>query len=204
MAKLFYQKKNNFIFVLILIVVNVVSCSFNSQNENQNKIPQNIIEQADEFIISKCGREFFDKYIKLDFEQSKFVSSFYLMKYKFKMPEKSFVDETIEFSIDTLGNIISEKEIYGIPDCINNPTDCKFNITKSQAKEIALKNNFDKGIKDWKYDFTYSTKYQKYVWQIRTTLSEFKSESRYRASGKEMIIAPFDGKVIEISDWNIL
>ncbi len=195
--------KNNFILISILFVVNLISCSFNGQNENQNQIPQNIINKADEFIIAKCGKEFFDKYISIDFNQSKFVSSFYLMKYKFKIPEKNFINEIIEFSVDTLGNVIPDKTIYGIPDCIENSTDCEFNITQSQAKEIALTNNFDKGIKDWKYDFTYSIKHQKYVWQILTTLSEFKGDSRYRASGKEIIIDPFDGKVLELNDWHI-
>jgi len=195
--------KNSFILISFLFVVNLISCSFNSQKENQNEIPQNIINKANDFLISKCGREFFDKYVSFDSNQSKFVSSFYLMKYKFQIPEKSFVNEIIEFSVDTLGNIITDKAIYGIPDCVENPTDCEFNINQSQVNEIALANNFDKGIKDWKYDFTYSTKHKKYVWQILTTLSEFKGDSRYRASGKEMIIDPFDGKVLEVNDWHI-
>ena len=34
------------------------------------------------------------------------------------MPEKPFVDVSIEFAVDTDGNVILEREVMGIPDCI--------------------------------------------------------------------------------------
>lgn len=203
--------KSFIIFQFIQIVIIIVSFSVlingchcvPCSEKNEPQIPLEILQGADQFIISKTGDEFFKKYIIADLSQSKHISPNYLMVYKFYMPEKSFVDELIRFTVDSTGKVLTQYEVVGIPDCTANPMDCDFVVDEKIAKQIATDNGFPKGIKEWKIDFIWEAKYNKYVWHLFSTLKESQGDFGYRANGEQIVIDPNYASVIYQDSWKI-
>jgi len=188
----------------IFIVVALNSCSCKPcQQKEETQIPLNVLQKADQFITSKTGSDFFKKYVTIDFSQSKHINPNYLLVYKFYMPEKSFIDEPIRFTTDSLGNVLKEFEVVGIPDCNSSPADCDFIVDEKTAKQIATQNNLSKGIIDWKTDFVWNTKHNKYVWEIISTSKENKNEEYYRAEGEKIIIDATNAEVLSVDNWKI-
>lgn len=198
-----------FQFIQILIILLSFSllingCNCIPCNENEEaQIPAAILKKADQFIISKTGDEFFKKYITADFYQSKHIEPNFLMVYKFYMPEKPFVHELIRFTIDSTGKVLTQYEVVGIPECKSNPNDCEFVVDDKIAKQIATDHGLPKGIKDWKVDFVWEAKYNKYVWHLFSTLQESKGDFGYRANGEQIVIDPNNAYVIYQDRWQI-
>jgi hypothetical protein len=198
-----------FQFIQIVIIIlsfsvfingcNCVSCS----EKEEAQIPPDVLKKADQFIVSKTGDEFFKKYITADFFQSKHIAPNYLMVYKFYMPEKPFVDELIRFTVDSTGKVLTQYEVVGIPDCIANQMDCDFVVNDKTAKQIATENGLPKGIKDWKVDFVWEAKYNKYVWKIISTNKETVLQDHDRAEGEWIIIDPSKASVLEQESWKV-
>lgn len=188
-----------FFFSLLINSCNCVPCRENEEAQ----IPLSVLNKADQFIISKTGDDFFKKYITADFSQSKHIAPNYLMIYKFYMPEKPFVDELIRFTVDSTGKVLTQYEVVGIPDCNNNPMDCDFVVDEKIAKQIATKNSLPKGIKDWKVDFTWEAKYNKYVWKIISTKKETVLQDHDRAEGEFIIIDPSNASILEKESWKV-
>jgi hypothetical protein len=147
----------------------------------QTDIPSSIVEKSNQFIISRVGQDFFDKYIKIDINNctycpadeyiieppeagAKFLQKpYYLMVYSFKMPEKPYVDGSIEFVVDTDGNVILERKADGIPD----PAKCDFPIDEAGAMQIARNAGLEDGIAGWETSFHwYAGDLKTYVWTV--------------------------------------
>lgn len=181
-----------------------ISCSCSScSKQEQASVPLDVLNKSNEFIIGKTGEEFFNKYITPDFVRTKYTPPYYEMAYRFFMPEKDYVVATIKFTVDSAGNVLKDREIIGIPDCKNNPSDCNFNIDKENAIQIARESGLKAGIKDWDVGFIWNPQLQKYVWHVLSTLQESEGELGYRGSGQEAIINPVTGELIEIHDWHV-
>lgn len=193
-----------FVFLLFTLFLFYTGCSCKPCQEQEDAaIPLSVLKKADALIISKTGAEFFKKYITADFSQSKHIDPNYLIVYKFYMPEKPFVDEQIRFIVDSTGKVLKQYEVVGIPDCNSNPIDCDFVVDEKTAKQIATQNGLPKGIKDWKVDFIWETKYNKYVWHLFSTLKENSGEFGYRADGEQIVIDPNNASVIYQDRWQI-
>lgn len=198
-----YFPKTFLTFVFLTFDFLLVSCSGSSCVKDEAIIPPDILEKSNQFIISLTGEDFFNKYISPDLTKSNEVSIGYFLAYKFSMPEKPFVNGSIRFTVDSLGNVLQNTEISGIPNCIQSPEECEFIIDEELAAGIAKENNFDEGIKEWSKNFIWSSVYKKYVWQILSTLRESVGEFGYRGNGKEMIIDPNTGEILALNDWRI-
>ncbi len=193
-----------FAFLLFAFFLFYAGCSCKPcQEQDESQIPLSILKKSDQFIVSKTGDEFFKKYITIDFNQSKHIESNYLMVYKFYMPEKLFVDELIRFTADSTGKVLNQYEVVGIPDCNANQYDCDFVVDENTARQIATEYGLPKGIKDWKVDFVWEAKYNKYVWNLFSTLKENKSADNYRAEGEQIVIDPNNASVIYQNRWKI-
>ncbi|MEO8231171.1 MAG: hypothetical protein ABI638_02735 [Ignavibacteriota bacterium] len=191
-------------FLLFAFFLFYAGCSCKPcQEQDESQIPLSVLKRSDQFIISKTGDEFFKKFITIDFSQSKHIESNYLMVYKFYMPEKPFVDGQIRFTADSTGKVLNQYEVVGIPDCNSNPIDCDFVVDEKIARQIATENGLPKGIKDWKVDFVWEAKYNKYVWNLFSTLKENKNEANYRAEGEQIVIDPNNASVIYQNSWKI-
>ena len=188
------------IFILAMIIN---SCTCSTCGNQESVIPYEVLSKADLFIANQTGSKFFQSYIKPDFTKSKQIENGYFLTYNLFIPEKPFVKGEIRFTVDTLGNVNKKMEIFGIPLCKEFPEDCNFKIDEEAAKNIALKNGLEQGVKPWKFGFLYDVVYKKYVWHVLSTLSESEGEYGYRASGKELIISPSSGEVIQKNDWKI-
>ena len=191
------------LIAFLLLSVLIYSCSSSKTEAQDSKIPSGIMQKANEYISSKTGTEFFKKYISPDFSQIKKIDSNYFMAYKFKMPGKSYVNNEIRFTIDGKGNVLTSKEIVGIPDCGSDPGSCRFSISEEKAKQIAAQNGLAKGIKDWSAKFTWDPQLNQYVWEIYSTEHETPSGETSKSSGSRMLIDPNTGKVLASKQWNI-
>ena len=191
--------------IILLLGINIFnSCKCRSCQESElGPVPLEVLTKADSFIVASTGKEFFQQYITPDFYRTKNVPPYYEMAYKFFMPDKPYVNATIKFTVDSLGNVLTNRDIVGIPKCLNFPEQCDFNIDEQTAKQIASNMGLEEGVRDWDVGFMWDFKYQRYVWRLLSTLSELGNEENYKANGQEMIIDPYNGDVIALNDWRI-
>ncbi len=200
----FISTGNILTFALSLAgAITLYACSC-SCTESQSTVPDQILRNSNNFIKSKVGEDFFDKYIRADFHDTKEINSKYYMVYTLKIPEKPYVDTKIKFTVDSTGRIIDKANIVGLPDCLSNPEKCQFNVDEEQAKKIAAENNFKQGIKDWKVEFKWEPKYDQYVWSILSTFEEARGSFGFRGNGEIMLIDPNSGEVISTDTWRVM
>ncbi len=189
---------------LLIIVAVLTSCKCRAcDDQEQASVPIEVLAKADSFIIISTSKEFFDKYITADFYRTKHTPPYYEMAYKFFIPQKPYVDAVIKFTIDSVGNVLMNRDIVGIPRCKNFPEECDFNIDEQTARQIAGDMELKKGIRDWEAGFLWDFKLQRYVWKILSTLTELGEGDHYKATGQEMIIDPNTGEVLSLNDWRI-
>jgi hypothetical protein len=187
----------------ILSAVTIYACSC-SCTDSQSTVPDQVLKNSNNFIISKVGQDYFDKYIKPDFQNTKKIRSQYDMVYSFNIPDKPYVDTKIKFSVDSTGNILNKENIVGLPDCLSNPDKCEFNINEERAKQIAKQNDLKDGIKDWKVEFKWEPKYSQYVWSILSTFEESQGSFGFRGNGEVMLIDPNSGEVLSKDTWRVM
>lgn len=188
-----------FISIAVLTSCKCRTC----QDQEQDSVPLEILTKADSFIIASTGKEFFKSYITPDFARTKHTPPYYEIAYKFFMPDKPYVDAIIKFTVDSVGNVIKNRDIVGIPRCLNFPEECDFNIDEQTARQIAGNMGLKDGVKEWDTGFMWDFKFNRYVWRILSTLTELGSDENYKATGQEMLIDPNSGEVLALNDWRI-
>jgi len=179
-------------------------------------IPEVIIQKANEYVISQIGQENFTKLITFVPEASKYQEAnqrcierpdscteylrqpSYFLVYTFADPEKPWVTGDIHFVVDVRGDVILEREPYGIPRWAEDPSECDFPIDESMAIAIAKQAGLEPGIKPWETGFGWKAgEYKTYGWSVRTTLAEWQGGGR----GKVLSIDANSGAVLGIFDW---
>jgi len=189
---------------LFIIIAALTSCKcIACEDQERGSVPLDILVKADSFITASTGKEFFNKYITADFYRTKHTPPYYEMAYKFFMPEKPYVSATIKFTVDSVGSVMKNRDIVGIPRCKNFPEECDFNIDEQTARQIASDMELKEGIKEWEAGFLWDFKLQRYVWRILSTLTEYSSGDNYKATGQEMVIDPNTGEVLALNDWRV-
>jgi len=190
------------ILSIFLMCFFIYGCScFSCSKQAETVVPSDLLNKANDYIKQRTGSDFFGKFISPDFIRTKITPPYYFLTYRLIMPDKPYVNTVIQFSIDSTGNVIKDRDIIGIPDCINGG--CNFNVTEEQAIIIAKDSGLEKGIKPWKTGFLWDPKLSQYVWHILSTSSESQSSEGFRGYGKEIIIDPNSGLVLELNDWHV-
>lgn len=190
--------------IVLTTVLNLTGCSCKCEEEsNEYPFPNHIFAESENLIIAKTGDQFFKDYIIFDPVYSKKIENFYELRYKINITDKPYFKGEIVIYTDSSGRILKDKNIIGIPDCFSDETNCDFNIDEEKAKAIASDAGLDSGVKAWKTGILWNDKYNKYLWHIISTSYEAGGIERYIARGKEILIEPSNGKVLEINDWNI-
>ena len=206
MTNKFFIKTSLLILALtsLIIVVTLMSCKCRAcEDQEQGSVPLEVLIKADSFIVASTGQDFFNKYITADFARTRHTPPYYELAYKFFMPEKPYVDATIKFTVDSVGNVIKNRDIVGIPRCKNFPEECDFNVDEQTAIQIASEMELKEGIKEWEAGFLWDFKLQRYVWKILSTLTELGEGDHYKATGQEMVIDPNTGEVLALNDWRV-
>jgi hypothetical protein len=204
MTNQFFLKTSLLVSALTLFIIaaTLTSCKCRAcEDQEEGSVPLEVLTKADSFIVASTGKEFFDKYITTDFARTRHTPPYYEMAYKFFIPEKPYVDAIIKFTVDSVGNVIKNRDIVGIPRCKNFPEECDFNIDEQTARQIASDMELKEGIKEWDAAFMWDFKLQRYAWRILSTIREYSVEDVYRAAGQEMIIDPNTGEVLALNDW---
>jgi hypothetical protein len=198
------MKKLKFFFLVISIsLLSGCYCKTCLKSSYDFELSEEAENNISNFIIEKTGKEFYDNYIFPDYINSKKVGENYELHFILTIPGKEYVKEPIVFTTDANGNVLEKYEIIGIPDCKDTPEDGTFNLSEKEVEELAIKYGMAKGIKPWKIDFMWSAEFAKYVWYVLSVKSEMHYEDNYKASGEEMIINPYDGKLIIHRNWDI-
>lgn len=199
-----------FITIIVSLLLSACSCPVCDIVDNRYPktlkmmgVPGQIKEKVDNFIAGKTGEEFFTKNVSLNETASFFDSVKYYWVYDISMQEKEWVTGKIDLFTDSLGNIDQLMETNGIPDCATNPNGCTFNITPSAAIEIATKEGLKPGIKEWSQKFMWNAKFNRYVWQIISTLQESQGSQGFRGSGEEIIIDASTGEKLDFTEWKV-
>jgi hypothetical protein len=192
--------------ILILLSASSIvflSCSCNCGLPDKTDVPLSVLTKANDFVISKTGKDLFQKYFSPEFEKIEFTGSEYKMVYRFYMPEKSFVNGTAEFFIDTAGTVDKTKNISGIPDYKINPLSCKFDIDETKAIQAAKGSGLEQGVKNWKTGFLWDKDLNQYVWHVLSTFNESGKGKDYQANGKDILIDPNTGYILKTTLWKI-
>ncbi len=178
-------------------------------------IPDLIIARANEFLISKVSERFFYSYIKFNHDLSRFsladtycikhpsrcteflLKPHYYFVYNFKISEKDFVDEIIEFVTDSLGNVVQSRKLFGIPKCPNNNCCNNFPlIEKEDAIKIAKEYGSEEGLNKWILSFHFfAGDLYNYVWKVKNIL--YKTD--YEFGGKTLLIDANTGRIVQSS-----
>jgi hypothetical protein len=190
--------------IILMSIAILTSCKCRAcDDQEQASVPLEVLAKADSFIIASTSKAFFNKYITADFYRTKHTPPYYELAYKFFMPEKPYVYATIKFTVDSVGNVIKNRDIVGIPRCKNFPEQCDFNIDEQTARQIASEVGLKEGVREWDAGFLWDFKLRRYVWRILSTLKEFGGEENYKATGQEMVIDPNTGEVLALNDWRV-
>lgn len=201
------MKLQKFLVISIFLMLSgyvLLSCSCSScSKQDETVVPLDILTKANRFIISKTGEEFFSNYITPDFARTKHTPPYYEMAYRLYIPEKPYVNTRITFTVDSVGKVIRNRDILGIPSCADFPNQCNWQVDKDSAIAIANKYELEQGVKDWQVGFLWNPERQIYVWHILSTIRETEGDFGYRADGKELIIDPVNGDILAKNDWHI-
>ncbi len=190
--------------IILVCITFLTSCKCRAcEDKEESSVPLEVLTKADSFIVSSTGKEFFEKYITVDFFRTKNTPPYYEMAYKFFVPEKPYVNAIIKFTVDSVGNVLKNRDVIGIPDCVNFPEYCEFNIDEQSARRVAKEKNLKEGIRDWDTVFQWDLKIQRYVWRILSTLTELGSGDNYKATGQEIVIDPNTGEMLALNDWRV-
>jgi hypothetical protein len=211
-------------FIIIFIIL---SCSedqiIDSESESKSdvsdqSVPGSILFKSNNFIISYVGREFFNAYISYDHAHYYDADSFcienpencapflqyphYLIVYKFSIPEKPYVNEIVEFVVDTSGNVVPDREPFGLPNCPRNTCWGNFPIIdEEEAIQIARDAGLEDGIREWRTSFHFfAGDIDDYVWSVSNTLNENNGSS----GGKTLTINSHTGEILKISSWQAI
>jgi hypothetical protein len=198
--------KNSFtVFITVSILSTVYySCgSSNKGKQGKTDVPLNVLQEANLFVVSKTGAEFFHNYIAVNHAKTKHLPPYYEMVYRLYIPDKPYVNTSITFTVDEAGKVVETRDIIGIPNCNKNPTLCNWQVNKDSAVAIAKAEGLEEGIKNWQIKFVWNPERQIYVWRILTVIREFQGDFGYRGSGKEMLIDPVNGEVLSLTGWQI-
>jgi hypothetical protein len=182
-----------------MLFLNGCGCSCDVAREAD--IPSAVKNSADQVIISRTGKDFFDQYITLDLNRSKVIPPDYFMVYRLVIPEKPYVNEIVEFTVNAEGKLNNSFSVTGIPECTSGG--CAFTVNEQKAIEIAAKSGLLKGIKEWKAAFAWNEKFNKYVWRVVSVLSEPKNPQESKSMGKDIIVDANSGDILENNDWYV-
>jgi hypothetical protein len=144
-----------FVIINILISNTSISQDANYQKHKVGVIPNFILARMDSFIIAKTGKIIFEKYFVFDTIQSGCYSGdtsvviqygdsvysyrrfpYYYFAYKFRDPQKPWLQMPLHWPTDINGNFNKYYLPYGIPNCKSDSSSF-FLIDSSKAISIA-------------------------------------------------------------------
>lgn len=167
------------------------------------KLPAKIRENADRYLMSRTGSEFFDAYITFDGSKTTFQEPLYRVEYTWLNSEKPDFTGTIVFFIDTAGTVSNMIEPEGIPLCNYAPEDCLFKISSEEAKQKALEAGIKTAERPLIAKFEWNPSKSRYLWSVVSVLYESQGSQGFRGNGQEALIDPGTGAVISIKDWKV-
>lgn len=150
--------------LVLVIVVALIGVSgwlvYSSQHPSkqilptQQKIPNSVESAADDFLISKVGKDKFKQYYTFDKSRSSYAnpkdSRYDFLAYHFS-PWKAVTDFDDIIMVQVNRNNLKEVSSDAVPDCIKDTSYCDFGVDKKKALTIAKQNSItDNVVLDWR------------------------------------------------------
>jgi len=78
----------------------------------------------------------------------------YRMAYSLSVPDLPGTDLTVAFVVGAAGNLVTEAEIEGLPDCVHDPMECAFTVVDEASMiSIARQAGLESGLGQWRTHF---------------------------------------------------
>lgn len=199
------MKKALIIFVISISLFNFYGCTSCACNdEGVSYIPVDVLEKAHAVVASKTGLEFFKNHIRLNQELTVRRPNMYEFHYILTYPGLINYPQKITFMTDTLGNLLSNFAVTGIPDCSSDPVLCEIKVNDSSALEIARKSGMGEGVREPRIELIWNPEYNRHVWEIYSYEQYSQGSQGFRGKGKLFRIDPYSGIVLAKEEWKVL
>ena len=181
------------------------------------QIPDSIVVKANQIVVSRVGADVFSRFYSFDHTRSRYFEAnawciehpsscspylqhpHYYVVYALETDGRT-PDAVGQFVVDVSGNLFTEPEFYGIPNCIEGPGECVF-IDEAAAKQVAWRAGLESGIRAWKVHFHwFAGARQTFVWTVSNTLTAT-GPPDHRSGGRTVLIDANSGNVLDIFDW---
>lgn len=189
--------------LLIVIFLGTLNTGVNIFDKIQIKktIPQNIITQADNHIISNVGIEYFQRNYKYDSEKSYVCEPSlptYCLYYEY-LPITKLTGEKQYLVAEARNSGILY--MNGVHDCVNKKNLCEFNISKQEAAEIAKQKGFNvnKDYSNLRISHTLNP-FKRWAWHISETIESSSDRRTY----KKMYIELTTGETSDIETETVV
>jgi hypothetical protein len=174
-------------------------------------IPDTILDAAARHLTSRVGEEFYLAYLRFDrhastfveardesvfseYSDKRFAKAHYVLVFEFRMPQHGFVDHRMTCITYADGALL---DFQAVPDCANDPKECRFPIDEDKAKQIAVAEGLEAGITEWELRFFWLDHHQTYIWVVSNTLTDTADSG----SGNSVVIDANSGVVYPATSW---
>jgi len=180
-----------------------------------------IMAKANQAVIDRVGREFFEQNYTFDPASSIYDGSdpgcnpgdtgceqrlahgIYMMVYRFLAPGHPEFETLAGFTLKVREDKIKATDFMGIPDCVLDPNECNFPVDEQSARRIASEAGLEQGLDDWETSLHWwGSEPETYVWTISNTLSS--DQNTGQSNGKSVVIDANSGEVMQILDWAMM
>jgi hypothetical protein len=175
-------------------------------------LPPEVLAPCESYLGQRLTPDFAGHYVTLDAAASHrepgrpdcescldFVRRpYYLVVYRFAIPDRPWVRGTFEFVVDERGAFVPERPPTGVPDCAREPVECTFPIDEERAVAAARAAGLPAGPGEWRARFDWAGgKWNTFAWSVRAT----RVRSDHGAAGREALVDANTGEVLETVEW---
>ncbi len=187
--------RTNILLNLIMVVLLILGCGDSNNSlrrsyfeHRSSALPPDVRSRMDSVVFAITGRDIFARYFVLDStvsglfrgddfykkentsQQMRYLAfDHYLVQYWFRIPDKPWRRTRIVWNADLQGTVIPSGALDQIPQCINDPTDCKFQIDSSDAIAIAKNAGIPEGLRPIHALFAVLPFKGRVVWVVSST-----------------------------------
>ena len=171
---------------LALLVLIELFSSPAVSTDDSGDIPDTILDAAARHLSSRVGDEFYLAYLRFDRHASRLVGArdesvfsensdkrlakaHYVLVFEFRMPQHGFVDHRMTCITYADGSLL---DFQAVPDCVNDPKECRFPIDEEKATQIAVEEGLEAGITEWELTFFWHDHHQTYLWNVSNTITD--------------------------------
>ncbi|UCD37056.1 MAG: hypothetical protein JSW54_09475 [Fidelibacterota bacterium] len=168
--------------------------------------PDSILTKAQDYLVCQVGQMFFDEYFAYDCRASRRDDQDYRVSFRFRVPEKPYIDELITVALDSIGEVIIDSSSAAANlSCIESESNCEFPIDEATAIQIAREAGLEDGIFIIHTSFYwYGGDLKRYVWSVKNTTGFERYGYEFSGGGQRFTIDARTGEILKESFWMVI